>query len=174
MNRKWTSASAATLALLVASCGAAPHRASQFPEASTVSEAELDPRLERSDAIAVAQFDRVTGFRYAAPSGDATHVSGTAAAQPSAAHEESAEANYGAAPAPDSPSSTPASESESGSEEDDRCENACGYRDQICDLASRICSISEANPTYDDIAARCTDGQSRCQIANRSLSDCDC
>ena len=51
------------------------------------------------------------------------------------------------------------------------CGRAGDLRDAICDLAERICTISDDNPEHEDVVDQCTDGRSRCDTARTRVGD---
>lgn len=54
------------------------------------------------------------------------------------------------------------------------CSNASDLRDRICQLAERICAISEEHPEHAPTRTRCEDAYERCEAAgNRYGSVCE-
>ena len=51
------------------------------------------------------------------------------------------------------------------------CDAARDLRDQICELAERICAISEAHPDERVAAHRCGDGNTRCERARNDVGN---
>lgn len=49
------------------------------------------------------------------------------------------------------------------------CSQASLLRDQICDLATSICRLADRNPSKEELANQCKDGQSRCERASQRI-----
>lgn len=137
---------------LLSACGGAPHAQSTLAAPTSIPPEDLDPRFEHEDAVALAQFDRLTGYRE-----DTAAVAVEPTAPPAAQAESGEEVR----------TASTASESE------DRCDQVRVYQRDICSLAERICSIAGAHPEFADIAARCSDGRSRCSGATASADRCE-
>ena len=54
---------------------------------------------------------------------------------------------------------------------DDRCPEAEGLRDRVCDLAARICEIADLHPADTPTAERCADANARCTRASERVSE---
>lgn len=51
------------------------------------------------------------------------------------------------------------------------CATAARLRDNICELAERICAVKENNPDNEEVVAMCDDGRQRCERATNDVAE---
>jgi hypothetical protein len=51
------------------------------------------------------------------------------------------------------------------------CDAAGRIKDRICELAGRICAISERHPADGSVREKCDDGQARCERATNDVAN---